>query len=220
MSERAPISARDVTVVIPCMNEAGSLPGVLAAVPRDYRTVVVDNNSTDDTAAVAVAHGASVVREPVPGYGSAVQAGVLAAQTRVVCVLDGDGSMDPGELPRLVAALNSGADLAVGRRRGKWLLHSRIGNAVLAARLRRRYGLPIHDLGAMRAVRRQDLLDLGVDDRRSGYPLQLLVLAGRAHWRVVEQDITYRPRTAGTSKVSGSLKGTVVAVHDFWKVIG
>nr|WP_201453060.1 glycosyltransferase family 2 protein [Rhodococcus sp. T7] len=214
------MSARDVTVVIPCMNEAGSLPGVLAAVPRDYRTVVVDNNSTDDTAAVAVAHGASVVREPVPGYGSAVQAGVLAAQTRVVCVLDGDGSMDPGELPRLVAALNSGADLAVGRRRGKWLLHSRIGNAVLAARLRRRYGLPIHDLGAMRAVRRQDLLDLGVDDRRSGYPLQLLVLAGRAHWRVVEQDITYRPRTAGTSKVSGSLKGTVVAVHDFWKVIG
>ncbi|WP_420855121.1 glycosyltransferase family 2 protein [Rhodococcus koreensis] len=220
MSERAPISPRDVTVVIPCMNEAGSLPGVLAAVPPDYRTVVVDNNSTDDTAAVAVAHGASVVREPVPGYGSAVHAGVLAAQTMAVCVLDGDGSMDPGELPRLVAALDSGADLAVGRRRGTWPLHSRIGNAVLAARLRRRYGLPIHDLGAMRAVRRQDLLDLGVDNRRSGYPLQLLVLAGRAHWRVVEQDVTYRPRTAGTSKVSGSLKGTVVAVHDFWKVIG
>ena len=224
MSEREPISARDVTVVIPCMNEAGSLPGVLAAVPRDYRTVVVDNNSTDDTAAVAGAHGASVVREHVPGYGSAVHAGVLAAQTPVVCVLDGDGSMDPGELPRLVAALGSGADLAVGRRRadrrGTWPLHSRIGNAVLAAGLRRRYGLPIHDLGAMRAVRRQDLLDLGVDDRRSGYPLQLLVLAGRAHWRVVERDITYRPRTAGTSKVSGSLKGTVLAVHDFWKVIG
>jgi glycosyltransferase involved in cell wall biosynthesis len=220
VSERAPIAAGDVTVVIPCMNEAGSLPGVLASVPRDYRTVVVDNNSTDDTAAVAVAHGASVVREPVPGYGSAVHAGVLAAQTRAVCVLDGDGSMDPGELPRLVAALYSGADLGVGRRRGTWPLHSRIGNAVLAARLRRRYELPIHDLGAMRAVRRQDLLDLGVDDRRSGYPLQLLVLAGRAHWRVVEQDITYRPRTAGTSKVSGSLKGTVVAVHDFWKVIG
>lgn len=206
------------------MNEAGSLPGVLAAVPRDYRTVVVDNNSTDDTAAVAGAHGASVVREHVPGYGSAVHAGVLAAQTPVVCVLDGDGSMDPGELPRLVAALSSGADLAVGRRRadrrGTWPLHSRIGNAVLAARLRRRYGLPIYDLGAMRAVRRQDLLDLGVDDRRSGYPLQLLVLAGRAHWRVVEHDITYRPRTAGASKVSGSLKGTVVAVHDFLKVIG
>ncbi|WP_280783003.1 glycosyltransferase family 2 protein [Rhodococcus opacus] len=218
------MSARDVTVVIPCMNEAGSLPGVLAAVPRDYRTVVVDNNSTDDTAAVAWAHGASVVREHVPGYGSAVHAGVLAAQTPVVCVLDGDGSMDAGELPRLVAALGSGADLAVGRRRadrrGTWPLHSRIGNAVLAARLRRRYGLPIHDLGAMRAVRRQDLLDLGVDDRRSGYPLQLLVLAGRARWRVVEHDITYRPRTAGASKVSGSLKGTVVAVHDFWKVIG
>ncbi|MBC2641558.1 MULTISPECIES: glycosyltransferase family 2 protein [unclassified Rhodococcus (in: high G+C Gram-positive bacteria)] len=224
MSERAPITPPDVTVVIPCMNEAGSLPGVLAAVPHDYRTMVVDNNSTDGTAAVARDHGASVVREQVPGYGAAVHAGVLAARTTAVCVLDGDGSMDPGDLPELVAALNSGADLAVGRRRadrrGTWPLHSRIGNAVLAARLRRRYGLPIHDIGAMRAVRRQDLLDLGVTDRRSGYPLQLLVLAGRAHWRVAERDITYRPRTAGTSKVSGSLKGTVVAVHDFWKVIG
>ncbi|RZL81570.1 MAG: glycosyltransferase family 2 protein [Rhodococcus sp. (in: high G+C Gram-positive bacteria)] len=224
MSERAPIAPRDVTVVIPCMNEAGSLPAVLAAVPHGYRTVVVDNNSTDGTADVARAHGASVVREQVPGYGAAVHAGVLAARTPAVCVLDGDGSMDPGELPGLVAALNSGADLAVGRRRadrrGTWPLHSRIGNAVLAARLRHRYGLPIHDLGAMRAVRRQDLLELGVDDRRSGYPLQLLVLAGRAHWRVVEHDITYRPRTAGTSKVSGSVTGTVVAVHDFWKVIG
>ncbi|WP_072690221.1 glycosyltransferase family 2 protein [Rhodococcus marinonascens] len=224
MSERAPTTPPDVTVVIPCMNEAGSLPGVLAAVPDGYRTVVVDNNSTDDTAGVARAHGASVVREQIPGYGSAVHAGVLAAQSPVVCVLDGDGSMDPAELPRLVAALDSGADLAVGRRRadrrGTWPLYSRIGNAVLAARIRRRYGLPVHDLGAMRAVRRQALLDLHVDDRRSGYPLQLLVLAGRAQWRVVEHDITYRPRTAGTSKVSGSLKGTITAVHDFWKVIG
>ncbi|AOW95121.1 glycosyltransferase [Rhodococcus sp. WMMA185] len=205
------------------MNEAGSLPGVLAAIPDGYRTVVVDNNSTDDTADVARAHGASVIREQIPGYGSAVHAGVLAARTSVVCVLDGDGSMNAGELPRLVASLDSGADLAVGRRRadrrGAWPLYSRLGNAVLAARLRRRYGLPVHDLGAMRAVRRQDLLDLHVDDRRSGYPLQLLVLAGRAHWRVVEHDITYRPRTAGSSKVSGSLKGTIVALHDFWKVI-
>ncbi|MFC9360979.1 glycosyltransferase family 2 protein, partial [Rhodococcus sp. NPDC057014] len=127
MSERAPISPRDVTVVIPCLNEAGSLPGVLAAVPPGYRTVVVDNNSTDDTAAVAAAHGASVVREPVPGYGSAVHAGVLAAQTMVVCVLDGDGSMDPGDLPRLVAPPGSGARHARGGRRGTWPRHTRVG---------------------------------------------------------------------------------------------
>ena len=223
MSEGVTISPADVTVVIPCMNEAGSLPGVLAGIPPGYRVLVVDNNSTDGTADVARAHGASVVAEARPGYGSAVHAGVEAARTPVVCVLDGDGSMDPRELPALVAAVESGADLAVGRRRpverSTWPLHSRIGNAVVAAHLRRRYGIPIHDLGAMRVVRRQALLDLGVGDRRSGYPLQLLILAGRAHWRITECDITYRPRTAGSSKVSGSVKGTLRAVHDFWTVL-
>ncbi|MHA4852340.1 glycosyltransferase family 2 protein [Rhodococcus sp. MSC1_016] len=223
MPEGVTISPADVTVVIPCMNEAGSLPGVLAGIPPGYRVLVVDNNSTDGTADVARAHGASVAAEARPGYGSAVHAGVEAARTPVVCVLDGDGSMDPRELPALVAAVESGADLAVGRRRpverSTWPLHSRIGNAVVAARLRRRYGIPIHDLGAMRVVRRQALLDLGVGDRRSGYPLQLLILAGRAHWRITECDITYRPRTAGSSKVSGSVKGTLRAVHDFWRVM-
>lgn len=223
MSEGVTISPADVTVVIPCMNEAGSLPGVLAGIPPGYRVLVVDNNSTDGTADVARAHGASVVAEARPGYGSAVHAGVEATRTPVVCVLDGDGSMDPRELPALVAAVESGADLAVGRRRpverSTWPLHSRIGNAVVAARLRRRYGIPVHDLGAMRVVRRQALLDLGVGDRRSGYPLQLLILAGRAHWQITECDITYRPRTAGSSKVSGSVKGTLRAVHDFWTVL-
>ncbi|SNT02344.1 Glycosyltransferase involved in cell wall bisynthesis [Rhodococcoides kyotonense] len=209
----------DVTVIIPCMNESGSLPGVLALMPDGYRVIVVDNNSTDDTASVAEAHGATVVRETVPGYGSAVHAGVLAAETDIVCVLDGDGSMDPRELPMLVDAL-AGADLAVGRRRsGNSPLHARLGNAVLSLRLRTKYKLPVHDLGAIRAVRRQALLDLNVTDRRSGYPLQLLVLASKAGWRVVERDVTYSPRTAGTSKVSGSVKGTVVAVRDFWKVL-
>lgn len=182
---------------------------------------MVDNNSTDDTAAVAAAHGATVVSESVPGYGAAVHAGVLAADTEIVCVLDGDGSMDPGDLPTLVAALDH-ADLAVGRRRparGSSPLHARIGNAVLSLRLRTKYKLPVHDLGAIRAVRRQALLDLGVTDRRSGYPLQLLVLAAEAGWTVAEHDVDYRPRTAGTSKVSGSMKGTIVAVRDFWKVL-
>lgn len=201
------------------MNEAGSLPGVLARVPDDYRVIVVDNNSTDDTASVAAAHGAAVVRETVPGYGSAVHAGVLAADTDIVCVLDGDGSMDPQDLPRLVAALDH-ADLAVGRRSQRHSpAHAKLGNAILSLRLRTKYKVPVHDLGAVRAVRRQALLDLNVTDRRSGYPLQLLVLASRAGWTVVEHDVSYNPRTAGVSKVSGSLRGTVVAVRDFWKVL-
>ncbi|WP_207890878.1 glycosyltransferase family 2 protein [Rhodococcus sp. Eu-32] len=209
----------DVTVIIPCMNESGSLPGVLARIPGGYRVVVVDNNSTDGTADVAGAHGATVVHETRPGYGSAVHAGVLAAETDIVCVLDGDGSMDPAELPMLVAELDR-ADLVVGRRRSRHSpIHARVGNYVLALRLRTKYGLPVHDLGAIRAVRRAALLDLNVTDRRSGYPLQLLVLASKAGWRVVERDVTYSPRTAGASKVSGSIKGTVVAVRDFWKVL-
>ena len=106
-----------VTVVLPCLNEEESLPAVLAAIPAGYHALVVDNNSTDDTAGVARRHGAAVVVEPRPGYGSAVHAGVVAATTPIVAVIDADGSMDAGDLPRLVAALSQGADLVIGRRR-------------------------------------------------------------------------------------------------------
>ncbi|WP_127784308.1 glycosyltransferase family 2 protein [Rhodococcus sp. X156] len=212
-----------IDVVIPCRDEAGSLPGVLAALPTGYRAVVVDNGSGDDTAGVATAGGARVVHEPVAGYGSAVHAGVLASDAEVVCVLDGDGSMDPAELPRLVARLDAGADLVVGRRRAVrgsgWPWHARLGNALVAARLRQRHGLAVHDIGPVRAVRRGDLLQLGVRDRRSGYPLELLVRAARAGWSVAEVDVTYSPRTAGRSKVSGSVRGTVHAVRDFGAVL-
>jgi hypothetical protein len=147
----------------------------------------------------------------------------METTTSMFCVLDGDGSLDPGELPGLVGLLLEGADLAVGRRvpaRGTgWPLHARAGNALLAARLRQRFGLPVHDIGAVRAARRQTVLDLGVEDRRSGYPLELLVRAGRAGLRVEELPVSYRPRTAGTSKVSGSLVGSAIATWDFLKVI-
>jgi len=213
----------DVTVVLPCRNEAGSLPGVLAAVPTGYVALVVDNGSDDGTATVASECGAVVVMEPTPGYGSAVQAGVEAAGTSIVCVLDGDGSMDPGDLPVLVDLVRSGVDLAVGRRVREpgtpWPAHARAGNAVVAARLRWKFHLPVHDIGAVRAVRRQVLLDLGVEDRRSGYPLELLVRAGRAGLRVEERPVTYRPRTSGTSKISGSVRGSAIATWDFLKVI-
>ncbi|MGH9098541.1 MAG: glycosyltransferase [Acidimicrobiales bacterium] len=212
-----------VTVIIPCRNEAGSLPGLLAAVPDGYLALVVDNGSEDDTADVARRHGAEVAYEPIPGYGSAVQAGVEASSTPVLCVIDGDGSMDPGELPRLVRLVQEGADLAVGRRRpvrrSGWPLHARAGNALVAARLRHHYGLPVHDLGAARAAKRRVLVELGIQDRRSGYPLELLIRAARANLRIEEADITYRPRTAGKSKVSGSILGSLQAAWDFGRVI-
>lgn len=212
-----------VTVVLPCLNEADSLPAVLADIPAGYTAIVVDNNSTDSTADVAREHGAYVVAEPRPGYGSAVHAGVEAAATPIVAVLDADGSLDPGELPALVDDVELGADLAVGRRRAvaglRWPWHARLGTAAVCWRLRTRYGLQVHDIAPMRVARRDALLSLGVTDRRSGYPLELLVRAAQANWSVTERDVVYGPRTGGTSKVSGSVRGSATAALDFWRVI-
>jgi glycosyltransferase involved in cell wall biosynthesis len=205
------------------MNEADALPVVLAAIPAGYRALVVDNNSTDDTAEVARRHGADVVSEARPGYGSAVHAGVLAARSPVVAVLDGDGSLDPADLPRLVAELERGADMVTGRRRPvrglTWPWHARLGTAAVCWRLRTRHHLAVHDIAPMRVANRDALLTLGVTDRRSGYPVELLVRAAAAGWRVVEVDVDYGPRAGGRSKVSGSVRGSVTAAVDFWRVI-
>jgi glycosyltransferase involved in cell wall biosynthesis len=213
----------DVTVVLPCLNEAASLPGVLTAMPGGYRPLVVDNNSTDGTAEVARRHGAEVVAEPLPGYGSAVHAGVVAATTPIVAVLDADGSLDPHDLSALVDELDRGADMAIGRRRPieglRWPWHARLGTAAVCWRLRNRYGLPVHDIAPMRVAQRDAVLALGVTDRRSGYPLELLVRAAQAGWKVIERDVAYRPRTGGKSKVSGSIRGSLIAALDFWRVI-
>lgn len=215
--------AARVTVVLPCLDEEQSLPGVLAAIPDGYRPLVVDNNSSDRTAEVARSLGAIVVTEPRPGYGSAVHAGVVAAATPIVAVLDADGSLDPRELPALVADLDRGADLVIGRRRPtpglRWPWHARLGTAAVCWRLRQRHRLPVHDIAPMRVAHREALIGLGVTDRRSGYPLELLVRAGQAGWRVIERDVAYGPRTGGRSKVSGSVRGSIVAALDFWRVI-
>jgi len=216
-----------VDVVVPCLNEAPALAGLFARMPAGYAVTVVDNGSLDATAQVAAAHGARVVEVARPGYGAAVHAGILAADgvDDVVCVLDGDGSLDPAELPGLVGPVLAGtAELVVGRRRpvrpGIWPVHARLANRFLAARLRRSSGLAVHDIAPMRACRRADLLALDIQDRRFGYPLELLVKAGRAGWRVHEVDVAYLPRAAGTrSKVSGSVRGTVRAVRDMRAVL-
>jgi glycosyltransferase involved in cell wall biosynthesis len=214
----------DVDVVLPCLNEAAALPGVLAALPPGYRAIVVDNGSTDGTPEVAASLGAAVVREPGRGYGAAVHTGLSYATADVVCVIDADGSLDPAELPRLVEPVVAGrADLALGRRIPTsplaWPWHARAGNALLAALLRRR-GLPVRDIGPIRAAGRNELLRLDVRDRAFGYPLELLLRAGAAGWRIVETDVTYRPRAAGTrSKVSGSLRGTLRAARDMAGVL-
>jgi glycosyltransferase involved in cell wall biosynthesis len=217
-SENAPVD-----VVLPCLDEAAALPGVLAALPSGYRAIVVDNGSTDGSPEVAAAHGATVVHERRKGYGAAVHTGLEHSAAEIVCFLDADGSLDPAELPALVAEVRRGATLAVGRRvpvrAGVWPWHARVGNRLLAALLRRR-GLPVSDIAPARAVRRADLLALDVRDRAFGYPLELLVRAARAGWQVVERDVTYTDRAKGTkSKVSGSVRGTVRAVRDMAGVL-
>lgn len=212
-------------VVIPCRDEAAALPLVLAAVPDGFSPIVVDNGSTDGTADVAHRLGATVVAEPRPGYGAAVHAGVLAASSEYLAVVDGDDSMDLAELPKLLTAvIDEGVTMAVGRRRpvgrGVWPWHARTGTTLLATWLRRSSGFGVHDLAPMRVCRRDDLLALDVRDRRFGYPLELMVKAARAGWTVREIDIAYRPRAAGTrSKVSGSLRGTSQVARDFMTVL-
>jgi glycosyltransferase involved in cell wall biosynthesis len=205
-------------IVLPCLDEAEALPAVLASLPPGWPVLVVDNGSGDDTAAVARALGARVVTEPRRGYGAAVHAGLEAAEAELVVVLDGDGSLDPTVLPGMVAAVADGAaDLAVGRRvptrRGVWPWHARAGNAVIAALLRRR-GVPVHDIAPIRVARRAALLELGIVDRAFGYPLELLLRAGAAGWRIVEVPVAYGPRAGGRSKVSGSVRGTLRAGRD------
>ncbi|MFB9725652.1 glycosyltransferase family 2 protein [Haloechinothrix salitolerans] len=211
-------------VVLPCRDEARALPGVITALPEGYHALVVDNGSTDGSPEIAARLGATVVHEPRVGYGAAVHTGLEAATSDVVCFLDADGSLDPAELPTLAAPVLAGtADLAVGRRvpvaRGVWPWHARAGNLLLARLLRGR-GLDVHDIAPARAVNRAPLLALDVTDRAFGYPLELLVKAQRAGWRVVEHDVSYRERARGTkSKVSGSVLGTTRAVRDMARVL-
>lgn len=212
-------------LVLPCRDEAAALPAVLAIVPAALRVIVVDNGSSDQTADVARDLGATVVRESRPGYGAAVHAGIEAASAPLVAVMDGDGSMDPAELLQMIDEVAAGtATMAVGRRRAvdgaAWPWHAGAGNQLMLGWLHLRTGLNVHDIAPMRVCGRQELLDLGVRDRRFGYPLELLVRAQRAGWVITEHEITYSRRAAGTrSKVSGSLVGTLRTAVDFAKVL-
>ncbi|MFI0240498.1 glycosyltransferase family 2 protein [Streptomyces sp. NPDC016845] len=212
-----------VDVVLPCLNEVDALPWVLERIPPGWRAIVVDNGSTDGSAQLARSLGAHVVHEPRRGFGSACRAGLAAARADIVCFCDCDASLDPARLVPFVDEVRAGrTDLVLGRRRptarGAWPVHARVGNLVLARLLRRRTGVTLHDLGPLRAARRQALLGLGLTDPRSGYPLQMVVRAADAGWRIAEHDVPYLPRT-GASKVTGTWRGTWHAVRDMRAVL-
>ena len=207
-----------VDVVLPCLNEVEALPWVLARIPHDMSAIVVDNGSTDGSAEVAAQWGALVVRVEQRGYGAACQAGLLAASAPIVAVMDADASLDPRQLTRVVDPIVADdCDLMLGRRmpvgRGAHPWHLRAANRALAARVWRRTGVHLADLGPMRAARREDLLGLEITDQRSGYPVDTVVRAADAGWRIGEIGVDYLPRR-GRSKVTGTPRGLWQAVRD------
>jgi glycosyltransferase involved in cell wall biosynthesis len=190
--------------------------------PEGYRPIVVDNGSTDGSARIAEDLGARVVREPVRGFGAACYAGLMAATDDVVCFMDCDGSLDPGDLPLVVGPLlGAQADLVLGKRvpqRRAWPYHARLANRVLAWEVRRRTGVPLQDVGPMRAALREPLIALGLRDRRFGWPLEMVLLAARAGWRIREVPVLYHARS-GRSKVTGTIGGTFRAARDMARVL-
>jgi glycosyltransferase involved in cell wall biosynthesis len=218
-----PAAPIGVDVVLPVLDEAAALPWVLARLPPGYRAVVVDNGSTDGSGDVARHLGATVVDEPRRGFGAACAAGLAVASAPVVAFCDADGSLDPGELPLVVAPVSAEiADLVLGARRpaapGVLPRHARCANSYLARRIRRASGAALTDLGPMRAARRDDLTALGIADRRFAWPLEMVFRAAAADWRIVEVPVSYGPRI-GRSKVTGTVRGTARAVRDMRRTL-
>jgi glycosyltransferase involved in cell wall biosynthesis len=213
-----------VAVIIPALNEQASIAHVLSEVPRDLvqGITVVDNGSTDRTAEVARAAGAQVVREERRGYGYACAAGVAAAGEGcdVLIFMDGDGSDDPAQMEALLEPIvRDQADLVLGSRvlgpaaRGALLPHQRLGNGLTTALVRLLYGRRLTDLPPFKAIRRPLLAELGMREMTYGWTVEMIVKCARRGCRIAEVPVTARPRIGGQSKVSGTVKGTILAAY-------
>jgi glycosyltransferase involved in cell wall biosynthesis len=215
-------------VIIPALNEAGNIQRLVTETLETLpvHVIVVDNGSTDDTVAEAYAAGAhQVIHQPCQGYGHACAAGVAAAQDAdIFAFLDGDCSFLPSELTAILAPiLNDEADLVLGSR---WLGHiapgamppqQRFGNWLAARLMNRLYGLSLTDLGPYRAIRRSLLARLEMQEMTFGWPTEMMVKAAKQGARLVEVPVSFHSRQAGRSKISGTLRGTLLAA---WYILG
>ena len=214
-------------LIIPARDEAGAVGSVVSRVSAELGAaiLVVDNGSHDRTAAVAAAAGAVVVSEPRPGYGWACHAGARWAcrlGCDVLVFLDADGSMAPEDIPLLLGPIATGhADLVIGARRvsrDAMPLHQRLGNRAISVLLRR-HGVHISELGPFRAVRASTWTALEMSGSRFAWPAEMLARAAEAGARIAEVEVGYAARTAGRSKVGGSLSGTLRATWEIATVL-
>lgn len=208
-------------IVIPVMNEASSIGLVLDEIPMDdvAEVIVVDNGSTDNTGEVAARHGAAVIREERPGYGAACLKGIttLGAGSEIVVILDGDHSDYPEDLTRILEPIQRGAaDFVIGSRvlgeveRGALQWNQRWGNALACGLIRWLFGRHFSDMGPFRAIRRDKLDALGMCDQTYGWNAEMQVKAIIGGMEIVEVPVRYR-RRIGRSKISGTIKGTILA---------
>lgn len=209
-------------VILPVLDERESIPWVLERMPRGFHPIVVDNGSVDGSGPLAERLGAQVVREPHRGFGAACFAGLLASRDDIVAFMDCDGSLDPRCLPSVTRAVETNeADLVLGYRvpeAGAWPLHARVANRFLAREARRRAGVRVRDIGPMRAALRESLVGLTLRDRGFAWPLEMVLRAGWAGWRVAEVPVPYLRRN-GRSKVSGSIVGSARAARDMARAL-
>ena len=209
--------------IIPALNEAIGLAKVLSEIPAGWidEVIVVDGGSTDGTPEVARRHGARLVVQPKRGYGLACATGAAAASdAEAIVFLDADGSDAPADLPALVEPVRAGrADLVLGSRlagsiaRGAMPPHQRFGNRLAGFLIRRLYGVPLTDLSPFRCVRADALRALDMREMTYGWPTEMIVKAIRHGYRVVEVPVRYRPRAGGRSKISGTVRGTLLAAY-------